>query len=59
MSWDTDYIAVEFNKVRPEGSEGVERIHVKVRSDAGQSRWVGLPMSVLDGLIEAAQEGME
>lgn len=59
LSWDRDYIANEFNKARPEGSDDVERVHVKVRSSAGESRWVALPMSALNGLIAAAQEGAE
>lgn len=51
---DAEYIAYELNKAR-----GGERIHVKVRGENGESRWVGIPAGNLDDLIAAAQKGAE
>lgn len=58
--WDREYIAREFNKARGGGvsrTGGGQRIHVKVRGDDGESRWVGVPAGRLDGITSAAQGG--
>lgn len=53
---DDEYVAYEFSKART--ADG-GRIHVKVRSDDGESRWVGLSADKLDALIAAGQGGTE
>lgn len=52
---DAEYIMYEFSKARGKG----DKIHVKVRGEDGESRWVGIPAANLDDLIAAAQKGAE
>jgi hypothetical protein len=57
---DAEYIAYEFNKARGTlagGTGGEEKIHVKVRGDDGESRWVGVPAQRLDAITAAASGG--
>ena len=49
---DQRYIRRELSKARP--YDAAEKVQLKIRSSAGESRWVSIPSDVYERVIDAA-----